>query len=460
MKRRTEKIMAALLAAALLTTLLAGCGNAGRAMAGEGHVKPQKGFLAAFFEPARKTSIGKDSGFTAFDTALIDHLAAEGCGEESFLVSPLSLRAALALAALGAEGETKEELLQAMGFADEEEMLDWYAAVLASTDIFEEEARKHREWIDSLAESLFSEVRGTDTERVYRVVNSLWGNEQYFGEFRDDYVQRAAALRAAASRVPAEEITDAVNSWVNEQTQGMIPEMVKDLSKVSGALVNALYLRTAWEDEFFVLGEDVFITARDEKTTMEFMARHDDLLYYEDGKTQLVVLPLRGNMKIAFVLGSTEDIRGKLDKAEYEDVVVTIPKFELETELTDRELVRFLEAQGAVLPVSEGEADFSAMFEEQFWPDGRPVTWYIGDIIQKSKLKLDEDGIEAAAATVVEMYPSAGAMPGDPPKPKIFTADRPFAFYLYSDYSGLHDFPPYDACGEEPELLFFGQYLG
>ncbi|MBQ9564516.1 MAG: hypothetical protein IJU98_02910, partial [Synergistaceae bacterium] len=168
-------------------------------------------------------------------------------------------------------------------------------------------------------------VRGTDTERAYRVVNSLWGNEQYFGEFRDDYVQRAAALRAAASRVPAEEITDAVNSWVNEQTQGMIPEMVKDLSKVSGALVNALYLRTAWEDEFYVLGEDVFTTARGEEKTMEFMARHSDLLYYEDGKTQLVVLPLRGNMKIAFVLGSTEDIRKKLDKAKREDVIVTIP---------------------------------------------------------------------------------------------------------------------------------------
>ena len=59
---------------------------------------------------------------------------------------------------------------------------------------------------------------------------------------------------------------------------------------------------------------------------------------------------------------------------------------------------------------------------------------------------MDEDGIEAAAATAIMM--ATGAAPvQDPPAPKEFTADRPFSLYLYTRGDG------------GPELLFFGQYL-
>ena len=55
---------------------------------------------------------------------------------------------------------------------------------------------------------------------------------------------------------------------------------------------------------------------------------------------------------------------------------------------------------------------------------------HISDIIQKTKLKIDEDGLEASAATSFD-----GVMMGieKRPKYKIFTADKPFSFYIYTN---------------------------
>ena len=61
---------------------------------------------------------GSGLGLNALDAKLIAYLQANGLEQESFTVSPLSLKAALALTALGAEGETQRQILDALGFAD------------------------------------------------------------------------------------------------------------------------------------------------------------------------------------------------------------------------------------------------------------------------------------------------------------------------------------------------------
>ena len=68
----------------------------------------------------------------------------------------------------------------------------------------------------------------------------------------------------------------------------------------------------------------------------------------------------------------------------------------------------------------------------------------VADIIQKAKVHIDEEGLEAAAVTAMMM--EATAMPGEPETPEIFRADRPFSFYILKN-------------GEVPELLFWGQIV-
>ena len=376
---------------------------------------------------------GENCGFTDFDTALIAFLEENGWGRENLLVSPLSLRAALALAVSGAAGDTETALLTAMGFASAGEAAEWYDRVMQGVASFESRLQREREWYAQYP----ADFGNVEPDRAYRIANSIWNNADGAGTFRPEFVEAAEQrFGAAAASLPGAELAEAVNAWVNERTEGMIPALAEDLSETEAVLVNVLYLRSVWNKTFSADNTlpMTFTTAEGEGVEKDFMSQQDSFGYYADEDTALVVLPMQGSISAAFVLGDTSDISEKLSQAERCEVLVTIPKIELECSLSDGELTGFLAERGAGIALSE-DADFSGMSE---------TPWFIRDILQKSRLRMDEDGLEAAAATAVLMD---NALVMEPETVQEFTADRPFALYVYSTY------------GEQPELLFFGQYL-
>ncbi|MGH7574449.1 MAG: serpin family protein [Longimicrobiales bacterium] len=91
-------------------------------------------------------------------------------------------------------------------------------------------------------------------------------------------------------------------------------------------------------------------------------------------------------------------------------VKVLLPRFEVEWE---ESLVESLQNMGMVVPFTAG-ADFSDMFA-----GGGP---WIDDVFQKTFLRVDEKGSEAAAVTTVVMVESA---------PPEIAFDRPFFLAIY-----------------------------
>ena len=114
-----------------------------------------------------------------------------------------------------------------------------------------------------------------------------------------------------------------------------------------------------------------------------------------------------------------------------------MPKFEIETTASD--IIDFLKTKGINLAFDSEIADFSNMMD---------TGNYINQIVQKTKIKLDENGVEAAAVTAVVMD-ATSCLPQEPPKPIYFIADEPFTFYIYTNVGEA----------ETPELLFYGQYV-
>ena len=80
-----------------------------------------------------------------------------------------------------------------------------------------------------------------------------------------------------------------------------------------------------------------------------------------------------------------------------------------------------------------GEADFSDMTNEGV---------YVSDVLQKAKIKVDEQGTEAAAVTDVVMEKVSSAIP----KVVHFHADRPFLYAITEVSTGA--------------IFFIGQYTG
>ena len=183
---------------------------------------------------------------------------------------------------------------------------------------------------------------------------------------------------------------------------------------------------------FSKTGTDVFTTASGDKVDKSFMRVTDRFRYYEDDESQLVVIPLQGGASMVFVLGSDTRLAEKLNRTTYQRVEVTVPMFDIETALDQGELCDFLRSLGCAKPLTP-EAEFGAMFTESLC---------IGDIIQKAKVHIDEDGLEAAAATAVVAYGTTAVQP----EAKIFRADRAFSYYIING-------------GSSPELLFWGQIV-
>ena len=192
-------------------------------------------------------------------------------------------------------------------------------------------------------------------------------------------------------------ITDCVNEWVSNKTHGMISRISDDLRGNDALLVNALYLKTQWYDAFdeLLTHEGEFTTVGGKSVKKNFMSATKDFWYYEDmDGSKVLSIPMRGDTYAVFVLGNTDNIMDKLLKVERRQVHVELPKFSFETSFENGELVDFLNRSGAKLAFTN-DADFSLMVQGS--------KWNIGNIIQKTRIKTEESGLEAAAVTAWDL---------------------------------------------------------
>lgn len=97
---------------------------------------------------------------------------------------------------------------------------------------------------------------------------------------------------------------------------------------------------------------------------------------------------------------------------------VYLPRFRIEWK---RELKDDLQKLGMRLPFIAGGADFTMMS-----PSAREL--FITQVLQKTYVDVDEEGTEAAAATVVGVGVTSAPMP--------FRADRPFMVVIRERLSG------------------------
>lgn len=116
-------------------------------------------------------------------------------------------------------------------------------------------------------------------------------------------------------------------------------------------------------------------------------------------------------------------VKTLLDGREERRVSLTVPKYELEWSGSLAEILPEMGLSGAF---DISAADFTAMGSS----DNGPL--FIGDVIHKTVLKVNEKGTEAAAVTVVEA-PAGAAMPTDL---VVLRFDRPFVCGIVDMESG------------------------
>jgi serpin B len=246
----------------------------------------------------------------------------------------------------------------------------------------------------------------------------------------------------------AEEARQAINAWVEEETEGrivdLIPEgVITDLTRL--VLVNAIWFKANWAEQFdpALTVDGTFTTLGGAEVTVPLMHGGGRLPYTSGDGYQAVRLPYAGDAASMLIVlpeaGGFEDFAARLDPATLEairqeesthQVALTMPRFEFRSEF-------------ALKPALE-ELGMVAAFTEPSLPGGADLTGmtprrelFVHEVVHQAFITVDEQGTEAAAATAVIIGLESA------PPPATVTIDRPFLFLIEHESTG--------------EILFIGQ---
>ena len=360
--------------------------------------------------------------------------------KESQILSPISITYALGMLNNGAAGETQEQINKVLGFTE---------TGAAGINDFCYKMLQRASTLDEKTKVLIS-------NNIY--VNTDWGYNLY-----PDFVSTAKAYYNAEpeSRSFSDGKTrDVINQWGSDHTEGMIKEVLKedefDPSFVS-YLLNAIYFNGTWAKKF-----DKNLTQKENfehaGTTKELMYRPmmhqmEEFDYTETETFQAIRLPYgNGAYQMTVLLPiivedgevqTGEDINKILKSLTAESwqqiqqqmspttVYLKLPRFESDTNIN---LIPIMQKLGMTRAFNEDLAQFP-----YFCP---PLQTWIGIMKQVAKIKLDEEGTEAAAVTVIGVEGKASSIP----QYVTFHANHPFLYVISEKATGA--------------IFFIGQYTG
>ena len=340
-------------------------------------------------------------------------------GVKNLLISPLSVSAALSMTANGADGETLGEMEKVLGNGLSLDEMNEYMAYY------------------------ISQLPDEEKEKIY-LADSIWFKDDPTLKVYDEFLETNKKYYNAEiykSAFEPDTIVKDVNSWVNRNTQGMIPTLITKENIKSNTmmmLINTLYFEAEWWSPYLSTTDGTFTDLDGNKLPIKKMDSMERQ-YFDLGNADAFKKPYKnGDYSFVGILPH-EDVDfneyiSNLDGAalaeglkecedpDTVDLYVMIPKFKYNY---SESLKDILSALGMKTAFDENKADFSKINDLSV-EDALPL--YIDDVLHKTKIEVTEKGTKAAAATAVVMGAGAAA-PIEKKKVYIYL-DRPFVYMI------------------------------
>ena len=322
------------------------------------------------------------------------------------MVSPISILSALGMLSNAAVGETRDDMETAMQMS-----------------------------VPELNSYLYSYIQSLPTtENNFHLANGIWWNSDSTSDLNPDFLQTIYDYYGPNifAGIFDDNTDDEINSFVDENTLGMIPNIINDLDpSASMVLVNALAFEGSWKnayEEYDIQDgrsftnidgttSDVTMLCMTENRYITMDNAQGFIKYYAGDEYAFVaLLPNEGVDFNQFVSGlSGESLITAIESASSESVQTALPKFTSEyTTLLNEPLAAL--GMGSVFECP----DFSGMMV-----DGKQFNVPIDKVIHKTYIDVNEDGTRAAASTAIVVDETAEF--GDEASVIL---DRPFVYAI------------------------------
>lgn len=324
-------------------------------------------------------------GVNALNMSLID-LTVDS-DDKSAMISGFSAYSCLSSAAKYAEGNTKTQIENALG-AMNPEALDYFKTHMP-----------------------------IETGTLFLIDDATVLN----AEKSDDFTFRD---------LQADDIVDFVNNYVSDKTHNLITNITSGPFEddCRAAIIDTLYFKGTWEHKFPESATDKqTFYGVDGSTETDFM--HATYKYGVDVDNDIIELRYKYSdlaMDICYDVSDDDiskafgdyidNLEGLNDRLDHSyDVNLSMPKFETESSLNIVDAYKTLGMTDMFDPACA--EDFKSLADDV----------YVSDIIQKTKIIVDEEGTEAAAVTMMTM--DAACAPGEP-KILDIVIDKPFVYAI------------------------------
>ena len=370
---------------------------------------------------------------------------------KSFIYSPLSITYVLGMVNDAAIGKTEQELEQTLGFHQ--------GGIKA---------------VNEYCKKLIDGLPKVDNKVTLNIANALFVNKnraklqaQYQQDMKQYYDAQAENLDFNSPST-----LNTINGWCNDHTNGMIPYILDDIDPEAVTyLLNAIYFKADWASKFdqkntkeetFYPEYNYLMDAAGNPIKLPLMHQNVLISYMKNDTYSAIEMPYgNGSWSMTVMLPeegkTTYDIINRISKGglleghgfcgtmddiyrPYE-VDLKLPRFETasDTDELDIEngLVGLMKKMGINLAFDSYFAEIPNMCENG--------NVYISMMRQKAKIKVNEEGSEAAAVTIAGTKYTSCIEPVEYPK-ATFHANHPFVYVIREASSGV--------------ILFVGKFTG
>lgn len=361
------------------------------------------------------------SSGNAFSANLLTEVNKANAGKDYFF-SPLSVQMLLSMLMNGTDGAAFTELTSALGYGQD---------LAAVNDYCRQMIERSPTW---------------DPKVKLALANAMIGDDRFnfksaFTETLETYFSAEVSSQDFSK---TDKVRDYINGWCKNKTNGMIDKMIDSFDpSIVICLMNALYFKGEWAFPFepAKTKKEPFTKENGISVNVDMMNATLSLGYAQSQTWKAASIPFgNGTYSMRIILpegdATTNDIVSEIKAAGWQafnstgtgQMRIKLPKFE--TSFADMGMEAEIKALG-VSGIFQGGC-FQKITEDK--------DFKISTLIQKARIKVYEEGAEAAAATINGGFSSPAPAPD-------FYCDRPFIYAIVENTTGAVFFMgKYGAC--------------